>query len=126
MNYTRNCRIKLWTCRIIDFLILVAPIAYYVCLCYADVEVTSGAKITLTASLVIGAILLMINVILKFNLRCPLWIIIIGVYYSLGDIMTLIILIAIATVVDELILSPLIRRYHTELIANIAMDRRGL
>lgn len=126
MTPTKKCRLKLWIVRCIDAIALILPLLYYIALCYTGEEITSTSKISLTASLAIAGIILMLNIILKFKLRSPIWIILIGIYYCFGDIMLLVIMIAVGTILDEFLFTPLINRYKTELIANVAMDKRGL
>ena len=117
---------KLWCCRILNFLLMYLPVFACVVIGYADPYLETGAAICLTGSLVIAAVLGLVNIILKYKLRCVIWIIILGLYIALDNILPIVLVLAFTTIIDDLVLSPLTDRYKTEYIANRAMDRRGV
>lgn len=55
-KFTKGLSAKLWTCRIIDWLILLTPIIVYVILAFTNGEVGNTKKIILTGlfALIIG------------------------------------------------------------------------
>lgn len=116
---------KLWACRILNVILLVFPILFYIYWAYASSPTTIGA-VCLTGTIVIATILLFLNLLLKLRIRCVMWILLLGIYIALGSIVPLIIMVATATVLDDLIFTPLIDHYKDEYRANRAMDKRGV
>ena len=125
-KYTKETRAWLWTYRIIDILILICPLLITIGFAYANQAAPTHEKVALTGCISIALVLTIFNIITKKHLRSPLWIIVIGLYVIVDNLLPLIIILAIATVVDEFILTPLINHYKTKLIADKAMDERGL
>lgn len=124
-TFTKKCRRLLWFYRVIDFLLLFLPVIIYVIIALADGGVTSGAKVAVVGSVTIALILSAFNVISQKRLRCPIWIILIGLMVAIQRyLLPLIIMLAVTSILDDLILTPLIQYYKTKLIANKAMDER--
>ena len=70
-------------------------------------------------------ILTAFNVIAQKKLRCPIWIVLIGLYVAIRDyLMPLIIILAITSILDDLVFTPIISYYRTKLISNKAIDER--
>jgi len=82
-------------------------------------------KVAVVCTAMIAIMLTAFNVMTQKNLRCPIWIILIGLFVAIRDyLLPLIIILAITSVLDDLVFSPLINYYKTKLIANKAMDER--
>ena len=87
--------------------------------------VTVPGRVAVVGSVCIALILSLFNIIAQKRLRCPIWIILIGLYVAIKEILLpLIIILAFVTVIDDLILTPLITYYRTKLISNKAIDER--
>lgn len=124
-RYTYICRLKLWFYRIIDILLLFSPVLVYVFMALTKDGVTVTGRISVVGTVCIALILAVFNVIAQKRLRCPIWIILLGLYIAIKEILLpLIIILAIVTVIDDLILTPLISYYRTKVIANKAIDER--
>lgn len=124
-NYTKMCIRKLWLYRIIDLLILFSPVAIYVVIALCDGGVTTIGKVSVVGCVAIALILSLINVIAQKRLRCPIWIILIGLYIAIKNyLLPLIIILAIITVVDDLLLTPIIHYYHEKVTASKVYDDR--
>ena len=124
-NYTKICRIKLWLYRILDLLILFAPVAIYVVIALTKDGVTTTGKVSVVGTVCIALILSLFNIIAQKRLRCPIWILLIGLYIAIKELLLpLIIILAIVTILDDLLLTPLITYYRSKLIANKAIDER--
>lgn len=122
---TKQCRLNLWLCRIIDIIILVLPLIIYFFVAVCDDTVIVAQKVGLVGMFSIAVMLTVINIAFQKHLRCPIWIYIIGLYIALKNfLLPLIIILAAATVIDEFVLTPMIKYYKTKLIANRAMDER--
>lgn len=124
-KHTKRCRAKLWLFRILDWVCLFMPLIIYVGIALASNEAIVAQKVAVVSTTMIALMLSGFNVIAQKRLRCPIWIIIIGLYVAVRDyLMPLIIILAVTSVLDDLVFTPVIQYYHTKLIANKAMDER--
>lgn len=124
-EHTRQARRLLWLYRILDWIILFAPLIIYICIAFSNDGVTKIGKIGLVGSVMIALILTLANVLAQKRLRCPIWIILLGLFVAIRDmLLPLVIILAITSVIDDLLLTPIISYYRTKLIANKAIDDR--
>jgi len=124
-EYTKVCRMKLWLYRILDLLILFAPVVIYVIIALTKDGVTVTGRVSVVGTVCIALILSLFNIIAQKRLRCPIWICLIGLYIAIKEyLLPLIIILAVVTILDDLILTPLISYYRSKLIANKAIDER--
>ena len=124
-KFTKKCRAKLWLFRILDWVCLFMPLIIYIGIALASNEAIVAQKVAVVSTTMIALMLSAFNVIAQKRLRCPIWIIIIGLYVAVRDyLMPLIIILAVTSVLDDLVFTPVIDYYHTKLIANKAMDER--
>ena len=124
-KFTKKSRTLLWIWRILDWLCLFAPLIIYVVIGLVNNKVTTGQKVTLVAMLFLAIILTMINVIAQKHLRCPIWVLLIGLYIAMNKyLMPLIIILAITSILDDLIFTPLIHYYYTQTVASKTIDKR--
>ena len=124
-NYTKVCRAKLWLYRSLDLIILFAPVIVYIIIALTKDGVTVPGRVAVVGSVCIALILSLFNIIAQKRLRFPIWIILIGLYVAIKEILLpLIIILAFVTVIDDLILTPLMTYYRTKLISNKAIDER--
>lgn len=73
----------------------------------------------------IAIMLTIFNTVAQKKLRCPIWIVLIGLFVAIRDyLMPLIIILAITSVLDDLVFTPVISYYKTKLISNKAIDER--
>lgn len=125
-DFTKVCRRKLWFYRILDAILLLGPLVYYFFAALCDGGVTAMGKASVVGTVAIAGILTLFNVIAQKRLRCPIWIVLIGFYIAVRDwLLPLIIMLAVASIIDDLFLTPIISYYRTKLIANKAIDDRG-
>lgn len=124
-TFTKNCRIKLWLYRILDWICLFAPVIVYIGIALFSGGVAVLGKVSIVATVIIALVLTIINVIAQKRLRCPIWIILIGLYIAIQQyLMPLIIILAITSVMDDLLFTPLIHYYYTKLVASKTIDER--
>lgn len=124
-KFTKKSRTLLWTWRALDWLCLFAPIIVYVVIGLVNDNVTTGQKVTLVAMLFLAIILTMINVIAQKHLRCPIWVLLIGLYVAMNKyLMPLIIILAVTSILDDLVFTPIIKYYYTQTVASKTMDKR--
>lgn len=123
-KYTKECRFKLWLFRILDWVCLALPVIVYIIMALSG-GVLVAQKVAVVATTMVAIILTVFNIIAQKRLRCPIWIILIGLYIAIQKyLMPLIIILAVTSVLDDLVFTPLISYYRTKLIANKAMDER--
>lgn len=107
---------------LISILLLITPIGYYTTMAF--IAGTVVEKVSLGALATLAVIMVAINALLKLHLRSPLWIMLVGVYLVLDYILPLILIIAITTIADELIFTPLRKRFKNKAIINGEIDKR--
>lgn len=123
-KYTKDARFKLWLFRILDWICLGLPIIIYVIIALAG-DGLVAQKVAVVATTMVAIILTIVNIIAQKRLRCPIWIILIGLFIAIKEyLLPLIIILAITSILDDLVFTPLISYYRTKLIANKAMDER--
>lgn len=123
-KYTRDARFKLWLFRILDWICLGLPIIIYVIVALAG-DGLVAQKVAVVATTMVAIILTVVNIVAQKRLRCPIWIILIGLFIAIKEyLLPLIIILAITSILDDLVFTPLISYYRTKLIANKAMDER--
>lgn len=105
--------------------------AISIALCYVPllVAIVTGftyndgaGKVTMSICCVFALLLTVINVISKYSVRSTMWIILIGIYTVLDDVMPYLIAIAICTVVDEFLISPIYRSVKNRYTINKEID----
>lgn len=122
-NITKSYRKKYWTCTILSWVLTFVPLLVFVI--WGFIEGTPHRKLALGGLMVIAAILVVLNVLMKLSLRCIPWIILIGIYICLKEITVLLIVMALTTVLDELVLEPLAKSFKNKLTINKEIDKRG-
>lgn len=123
-KYTKEARFKLWLFRILDWICLGLPIIIYVIVALAG-DGLVAQKVAVVATTMVAIILTVFNIIAQKRLRCPIWIILIGLFIAIKQyLLPLIIILAITSILDDLVFTPLISYYRTKLISNKAMDER--
>lgn len=106
----------------LSILVLVAPLAYYSIQGFIQGETTE--KFTLGITFVIACILFVINILFKFHIRSTIWIIVIGVYFCIDNILPMILVLAVGNILDEFVFTPLHKRYKNKAIINKEIDKR--
>lgn len=107
----------------LSLLVLISPLAYYIIYGFINGETTE--KLTLGITFVIATILVVINILFKYRIRSTVWILVLGIYFCIENIMPLLLMIAIGTILDEFVLTPLYKSYHNKCTINKEIDKRG-
>ena len=101
------------------------PLIIYVIIALASGGVAAIGKVAVVGSVMVAAILVAINVIAQKRLRCPIWIVILGLYVAIQQyLLPLIVILAITSVVDDLVFTPLIHKWYTKYQASVVIDER--
>lgn len=88
------------------------------------IEGSTVSKFTMGAMCTVSIILCAVNVITKKHLRSPLWILLLGVYFCLDKVETLLIILAVTTVLDEFWLTPAFKHHKEKYSINVEIDKR--
>lgn len=124
-NYTKMCRGKLWFYRILDWICLAAPLIIYVVMALVNGDIAVAYKVAVVSTTMIAIILTVFNVLAQKKLRCPIWILLIGLYVAMREyLMPLIIILAVTSILDDLVFTPIISYYRTKLISSKTIDDR--
>ena len=120
---TKKYKIKLNICRLLSFTITVLPVIIYTIKGFMDGSI--GEKVSLGICVILALIFVLINVMFKYHIRSTLWVLLIGIYVCIDNILPLIIIMATTTIIDEFVLVPLINKYKNKYIINKEIDLRG-
>ena len=116
---TKKYKIKLNICRLLSFTLTVLPVIIYTIMGFMDG--TIGEKVSLGICVILALIFVLINIMFKYHIRSTLWVLLIGIYVCIDNIIPLLIIMAATTIIDEFVLVPLINKY----IINKEIDLRG-
>lgn len=121
---TQKCKrlSRLFFC--ISWLLTVCPVLVY--LVRAFVIGLPHQKLTLGCMVVVAGILTAISALNKVVFRSTKWILILGIYAAISEILPLLIMIAVFTIIDEFIVEPLHKHYKLKYKINKEMDDRGI
>ena len=100
------------------------PILIYVIKAFVDKDVQEVNKYTLGIMCSVALVVTLINIVAKLQLRCIPWILLLGIYLCLKNITTLLVIMAITTIIDELILMPLHKSFKNKYTINKEIDKR--
>ena len=120
---TKKYKIKLNICRLLSFTLTVLPVIIYTIMGFMDG--TIGEKVSLGICVILALIFVLINVMFKYHIRSTLWVLLIGIYVCIDNIIPLLIIMATTTIIDEFVLVPLINKYKNKYIINKEIDLRG-
>ena len=120
---TKKYKIKLNICRLLSFTITVLPVIIYVIKGFMDGSI--GEKVSLGMCVILALMFMLINVMFKYHIRSTLWVLLIGIYVCIDNIIPLLIIMATTTIIDEFVLVPLINKYKNKYIINKEIDLRG-
>lgn len=94
---------------ILSFLATFGPFIYYGI--KAMIEGEPVEKCALTIFTIVALIIAGAAAALKIHLRSVIWILLLGVYFCLDNLIGVILVVAICTILDELVFTPLYKRY---------------
>ena len=100
------------------------PILIYVIKAFVDKDVQELNKYTLGIMCSVALVITLINIVAKLHLRCIPWILLLGIYLCLRDITSLLVIMAITTIIDEMIIMPLHKSFKNKYAINKEIDKR--
>ena len=111
---------------ILSFLATFGPFMYYGI--KAMIEGEPVEKFALSMFSIAAVIIAIAAACMKVHLRSVIWIVLLGVYLCLDNLVGVILVVAICTILDELVFSPLYKKYskkYSEICsANEVFDER--
>lgn len=123
MNNTKKYSRLSFIFGLISILLNIAPFAIYSFIALVDSELIYQ-KIALSMTVLIVAILSLVAFVNKIAMKSRLWIVLIGIYVCLGEMITPLIIIAVCQILDELIVSPLWKSFKNKKIIHKELDKR--
>lgn len=124
---TKQCKILTTIFGVLHFLCLFGPLLYFVPYGYATGAVVEkiAMSFTVIASVILALISVLVSVTARAGLhRCIMWVLITGVLFTLQEIQVFIWIMAITSILDELVFTKIRDHYKAALISNKEIDRR--
>lgn len=106
----------------LSVLVMLAPVLAYTIIGFVNGAPTQKATLGITLS--IAAILFIINMVFKYHIRSVLWILVLGIYFCIDSIMPLLLMVAVGTILDEFVLTPLHKSFKNKAKINREIDKR--
>ena len=108
---------------LMSVLLNIGPFAYYVIEGLLSDSLVAE-KVGLVGTVFAVAIMTIVSLVNKRALRSRLWILLVGLYMTLDNILTPLIIVAVCQILDELIISPLAKLYRAKKLIHKEMDKR--
>lgn len=108
---------------VLEIIVLLGPVLYYVATGF--IIASAAAQFTLSAMAICAIFLTIVSLLFKFKLSSPIWILILGIYIAIQNILPLIICLAVGTILDEFLLHPLKKRFRNQARINREIDKRS-
>ena len=124
---TKQCKTLATIFGVLHLLCLFGPMLYFIPYGYATGETVEkiGMSFTIIASVILAAISILVDVTSRARLhRSIMWILIAGVLFTLKEIRVFIWVMAVTSILDELIFTKIRDHYKAALISNREIDRR--
>ena len=121
---TRYYRRLMWFWTIISVLCNISPLCYYVVKSYIESDLTHE-KVVLSMIIMVVLIMTIVTLVNKHVLRSRLWLLLIGMYLCLENIIEPLIVIACCQVFDEIVATPCKHSMKERLTINKQIDLRG-
>jgi len=103
----------------------IGPITVFTVYAISNGEIGSKQKLTLGLCLLVCLLLVILNTIKKYNLRSPVYIMILGIHTCIQNLTLLFIIMAVTTALDEFVFTPLKREFRMKYTINKEIDARG-
>lgn len=109
--------------KILSMTVTLGPLCVYFVIAF--VRATTVSKLAMGSTLTMVLILTMLNLIGKYRLRSPMFLLLIGIYVGLGNILTPLYISTAGIVLDEFLLTPAVKKYRQLYTINKEIDKRG-
>lgn len=106
----------------ISIALTVGPLIYYI---FAGFSIAEPAKKVILSFTAISAIMLtLVSVVFKLHIRSTIFILMLGIHCCIDNITGLIIIMAAATLLDELLMTPMCKHCKSKYSINKEIDKR--
>lgn len=120
---TKKLRTKYIITALLSILLNICPLFTFTIMAFIS-GTAIVHKVTLSMTLLLVLIFSIITLVNKTVFRSKLWILLIGLWLCLDNILTPLIVFAVCQVVDELIVTPIKKYYRDRYKINKEIDRR--
>lgn len=110
-------------CSIVSFLLSWAPILIYGLVSFGVGETTE--KLVLSFGFLSAIVLAVLSFLTKMRFKSALWVILVGISFALSNIQTMLIIVAVCSLLDELVMEPLAKKFKNRYIINAEIDKRS-
>lgn len=125
-NRTKKARILAIIFSVLHILCMLGPFLYFLPMAFINAAVVEKLSLGLTTilCLVLAAISMIVDVSHRANLhRTILWVLILGIMICLSEVQVFIYVIAITSIIDELLIVRLAERFKTIKNTNKEIDK---
>lgn len=122
MTMTQKYRILKNVFLVLSILCLTFPMTFYGI--QAFIQGAKIEKFTLGAFCTVAIGMVVVNFIMKIHLKSMVWLLLLGIYICLDNITTLLLMVAICTIVEEIIIHPIYKYYKQKYTINKEIDKR--
>lgn len=106
-----------------SLLLNIFPFAFYVTEALLGGAATVE-KVALTSTLFVVLVMTLVALVNKKAMRSRLWILLIGLYVCLDNILTPLLMISICQIIDEVVVSPLAKVFRVKKTIHRELDKR--
>ena len=121
-DYTKEYKKKFLIAKGLSIAITIGPLLYYLIMGFTLAE--PAKKVILSFSAISAIMLTFVSVVFKLRIRSIIFILMLGIHACIDNITTLILIMAATTLIDEVLLTPLAKKYKNKYIINKEIDER--
>lgn len=126
---TKQCKTIVFIFGLLHFLALFGAFIYFIP--HAFAVGSTASKVVLSFAIAFSIVLAAVSVLVDITRRVGLhkaimWALVLAILLALESVKTFIIIMAIVSIVDELVIMPIYNHYKFALISNKEMDKRGI
>ena len=122
-NITKRLRRKYATCLFFSILATFGPLAYYFATTFVLVD-SVQKKAVLGLSMITCIVLTMINVVMKTQIRSPIFVIMLSICICADKLLPVLCMVSVGVILDELVFTPAKKHYYRRYSTNKELDRR--
>lgn len=109
---------------LLSFLCFIGPIIATFIIALYDKAIETSEKTTLGVIFIFVVFVSVVNLIAKWHLRTPIWIMLFALYFITSNFIVELLIIGICTILDELIFTPLHKHYKNKFKINKEIDNQ--
>lgn len=119
---TAKYKKRYWIFTALSWALTLGPLAGYTV--YGFCAGGTLQKAALISSVFAALVLTALSVVFKKHVRSTIFILLLGVYIALNKITVLLVILSICTILDEFLVTPLQKKYHSKYTINKEIDSR--